>query len=43
MAARSILVPRSTLSDAVKTVPSALSYRTQSWSMSMATATGLYW
>jgi hypothetical protein len=29
-----------TLSDAVTTL---LSYRTQSWSMSMAIAAGLYW
>ena len=30
-------------SDAITTSLSALSYRTQSWSMSMATAAGLYW
>ncbi|MDX6411943.1 MAG: hypothetical protein QOE91_1459, partial [Gaiellaceae bacterium] len=32
IAARSILAPPSTLSDAVTTLLSALSYRTQSWS-----------
>jgi hypothetical protein len=38
-----VYAPPSTLSDAVTTFLSALSYRTQSWSMSMATAAGLYW
>ena len=41
IAARSILASPSTLSDAVTTLLSALSYRTQSWSMSMPIA-GLY-
>ncbi len=39
---RAIPASRATLADAVTTV-SALSYRTQSWSMSMAIAAGLYW
>ena len=43
IAARLILAPPSTLSDAVTTLVSAPSYRTQSWSMSMASAAGLYW
>jgi len=38
-----VYAPPSTLSDAVTTLLSALFYRTQSWSMSMAIAAGLYW
>jgi hypothetical protein len=41
--ADAVYAPPSTLSDAVRTVLSAPPYRTQSWSMSMATAAGLYW
>ena len=34
---------RLTLSDAVTTLPSALSYRTQSWSISKPIPSGLNW
>jgi hypothetical protein len=37
-----VYAPPSTLSDAVTTLLSALSYRTQSWSISMPFS-GLYW
>ena len=38
-----IYAPASTLSVAVTTLLSALSYCTQSWSMSKTAAAGLYW
>jgi len=37
------MAPHSNFSDAVRAVLSAAVYRTQSWSMSIATAAGLYW
>jgi hypothetical protein len=43
IAARLILAPPSTLFDAVMTLPSALSYRTQSWSISKPIPSGLNW
>ena len=38
-----VYAPPSTLSDGVTSLLSALSYRTQSWFMSMPIAAGLYW
>jgi hypothetical protein len=41
--AGAVYAPPTTLSDAVTTLPSALSYRTQSWSISKPIPSGLNW